>query len=201
MTTEATMPSYDTQWLPYLSDTVSVRVGDQDLTGTTTRYDASLVEVGTAVAGLQLGQEVGVAWRVGADVHRGTAQVVELTDAGFSVRLPPAPAATSRRTHERVSLSLPLVLSATQHGSYGSVPHQARSLDLSNSGLRAIIDGNDGFGVGEILRVEVELGGNVEVLLACVVWETGHGAGERLAGLRFQDEVQATSWLALSRVG
>jgi hypothetical protein len=52
--------------------------------------------------------------------------------------------------------------------------------------------------MGVVLRVLVALAGVVETLPGTVVWEREHGAGERLAGLRFAGEVRASRWAALA---
>lgn len=188
------MPEYNQQWLPYLGDAVAVRTGDRDLMGTVTRYDAALVEI--QATGMREGDAVEVAWQVGAAVHRCTGRVESTSDERFSVRLAAAPAQASRRTYERVSLSVRVAVSSRHSG---GVPYQGRTLDLSDGGLRALLASDTRFPVGQAVRVEVELGGRVEVLEASVVWENPHGAGERLAGLAFATPVDTGTWRGLSQ--
>jgi hypothetical protein len=192
------MSAYEIRWLPYLGDAVAVRSGDVTLTGTATTYDPSRVEVeGT---GFGLGQSVETAWRVGTDTHRCLGIVQSVRPTGFSVRLA-VPAQTSRREHERTHLSVPLAVLASQEGSFGGRRFTGKSLDLSDSGLRALVDSACMFEVGETLQVDLELGTRVEHLLATVVWQEQRGAAEQLAGLRFRSTQHTEFWAALQQVG
>lgn len=189
---------YDERWLPYLGDLVELQVGGVSLRGRVSRFDPTLVEVEQQLA-LIVGQPVAASWVVGADVHDSGARIEELTEAGFSVRLPQARVSPeTRRQHDRHSLSLRMHVAPAHHGSLGFLPRQGRTLDLSNAGARALIDTDSPIGVGQVLEVQLEVGNVVHTLMAEVMWERGHGAGERLAGLKFQGEVQATTWAAMA---
>lgn len=188
------MPEYNQQWLPYLGDAVAIRTGGRDLMGTATRYDATLVEV--PASGMHEGDAVEAAWQIGAAVHRCTGRVEGASEDSFSVRLAAAPTQTSRRTYERVSLSVRVAVSSRHSG---GVPYEGRTLDLSDGGLRALLPSDIRFPVGQAVRVEVELGGRVEALEATVVWENPHSSGERVAGLAFATPVDTRTWRGLSQ--
>jgi hypothetical protein len=192
------MSVYEIRWLPYLGDAVAVRGGDITLTGTATTYDASLVDV--QGAGFARGQSLETAWLVGGDTHRCLGTVEAVSATGFSVRLAAAPVQASRREHERTNLSVPLAVLASQEGSFGGRRFTGQSLDLSDSGLRALIDSAFTFEVGETLQVDIDLGPRVEHVLATVMWQQEHGTGERIAGLRFCNTQHTESWAALQRV-
>lgn len=190
--------SFDDRWLPYLGDQVTIRMGDQPAEGRVSRYDAGLVEVETSLP-VQIGQLVAASWQIGAELRQSAAVVEDVTAQCFTVRLPPAPImSASRRRHERVNVSLELALSHTQNGSIAAQDCVGRTLDVSDSGARALIDSAAPLVIGEVLQVRLELDGQVETLSATVVWEREHAAGERLAGLRFAGEVQASRWAALA---
>lgn len=191
--------SFDDRWLPYLGDAVALRVGDLPASGRASRFDPALVEVELPLQ-VAVGDRVNASWQVGADQHESTAVVEEVGGAGFTVRLPKAAFSTeTRRAHERVNLSVRVELTHPHGGSLERA-RIGRTLDLSNSGARALIDDDEPLAVGQTLEVRLELGDAVEILTAHVVWERGHGRGERLAGLRFDSEVVATHWAALAAV-
>lgn len=193
------MPGYEVRWLPYLGDAVAVRFADITLTGTATTYDPSLVLVeGT---GFALGQAVETAWRVGTDTHRCIGTVEATSPTAFSVRLATVPAQTSRREYERTQLRVPLAVHASQEGSFGGHRFTGQSLDLSDGGLRALIDSAFTFEVGQALEVDIDLGVRVEHVHATVVWQEQRGAGEKLAGLRFRSTQHTESWQAFAQTG
>ena len=190
--------SFDDRWLPYLGDQVTIRMGNLPAAGQASRFDPALVEIDTPM-NVRVGDVVDASWQVGAEVHRCTAAVEDVTMDGFTVRLPPEPTTMpSRRGHERVNVSLGLAMNHTQNGSLAEAGYVGRTLDLSNSGARALVDTAEPLVIGQVLQVRLELEGEVETLTATVVWEREHGAGERLAGLRFAGEVRASRWAALA---
>lgn len=188
----------DNRWLPYLGDQVSIRWRNRTAVGLTSRSDPALV-VSESPMHVRVGEAVEATWHVGGAVRQAVAVVEDLTAEGFTVRLPPGPAtAPSRRRHERVTVSLELALEHEQNGSLAEPPTHGRTLDVSPAGARALVDAAEPLVVGEVLQVHLALDGHVEVLSASVVWEREHGPGERLAGLRFLGEVQASRWAALT---
>jgi hypothetical protein len=190
--------SFDERWLPYLGDQVSIQMGNLPVAGQASRFDPALVEVDTPMR-VQVGDVVEASWQVGVGQHRCAATVEDVTPDGFTVRLPPERTSRgTRRRHERVNVSLGLALNHTQNGSMAEAGCVGRTLDLSDSGARALIDTSEPLVIGEVLQVRLELDGEVETLTATVVWEREHGAGERLAGLRFAGEVRASRWAALA---
>ncbi len=190
--------SIDDRWLPYLGDQVTIRMGNQPAAGRASRFDPGLVEFDMPLP-VQVGERVEATWQVGGELHQCAAAVEDVTMDGFTVRLPQAAVVMeSRRGHERVNVSVGLALSHTQNGSMEAHDFVGRTLDLSDSGARALIDAPVPLIIGEVLQVRLELDGVVETLNATVVWERQHGAGERLAGLRFAGEVRASRWAALA---
>ena len=191
--------SFDDRWLPYLGDVVTLRLGNQPANGRASRFDPALVEVELPMQ-VAVGDRVAASWQVGAEQHESAALVEDVVAGGFTVRLPKAPISPeSRRGHERVNLSVRVELTHPYGGSLERA-RIGRTLDLSNTGARALIDDDEPLAVGQTLEVRLELGDAVEILTAHVVWERGHGRGERLAGLRFDSEVVATHWAALAAV-
>jgi hypothetical protein len=191
--------SFDDRWLPYLGDAVTLHLSGQSANGRVSRFDPALVEVDLPMH-VAIGDLVAATWQVGAEQHEASASVEEIVGGGFTVRLPQARVSTeSRRGHERVNLSVRMQLSQPSGGSLERA-RSGRTLDLSNTGARALIDDDQPLSVGQTLEVRLELGDSVEILTAQVVWERGHGRGERLAGLRFDNEVVATRWAALAAV-
>lgn len=190
--------SFDDRWLPYLGDQVTIQLGNQPAAGRASRFDSALVEIDAPMT-VQVGEAVEATWHIGGELRQCAAVVEDVTMDGFTVRLPPAPAAMgSRRRHERVNVSLGMALTHTQNGSMEATDFVGRTLDLSDSGARALIDTAAPLIIGEVLQVRLELDGEVEVLSATVVWEREHGVGERLAGLKFAGEVRASRWAALA---
>ena len=192
---------FDDRWLPYLGDQVTIRMGNQPIAGRASRFDPALVEIDTPMR-IQVGEVVDAVWQVAGEPRQCAATVEDVTVDGFTVRLPPARETQgSRRRHERVNVSLGLAMTHTQNGSIEALDIVGRTLDLSDSGARALIDTAAPLVIGEVLQVRLELDGEVETLTATVVWEREHGAGERLAGLQFAGEVRASKWAALASHG
>jgi hypothetical protein len=194
------MTGFDDRWFPFLTDAVEFtnETTGQCFQGIVSRYDPSLVEM-TGPAPVAVGGRLASMWPMHGLMHGGYARVEEITADGYTVRLPERPAIpTSRRAQERLPVSVRVEVTSPFHGSLEGVAASGHTLDLSDGGARAVFAHGAPMQVGEILEVRLELADRVETLKAEVVWERGHGQGERLAGLKFQGEVEATAWAALA---
>ena len=190
--------TYDERWLPYLGDAVELHCRPRPVAGRVSTSDPALVLVEQLVR-VEIGEHIAAAWRVGAERHDAVATVEDRVETGFTVRLPqPRVSPESRRVAERHELGLRLELSTPQAGSYGVSRRQGWALDLSDTGLRALVTTQDPLVVGEALQVRLEHGDEAALLSADVRWERAHDSGQRLAGLHLTEELSAGHWVALA---